>query len=91
MIDHKKLAAAVVDVLPPPEKLGKQSPDDSEGGDGSDMGAEEAVKAFFAAGKLGDFAKAYKALEQAVALCKDDGGDDSGESNSEPWPSPSKT
>lgn len=80
MIDHKKLASVVVDALPSPDKLGKSSSDSGDD-EGSDMGGVEAVKAFFAAGKSGDYSGAYKALGQAVKMCQDDGGDDSGDSN----------
>jgi hypothetical protein len=83
VIDHRKLAGIVVDALPPPEKLGRGrgasdggEPMDDEGG--SDMGGEEAVKAFFSLGKSGDYSGAYKALGQAVRMCQDDGdGDES--------------
>ena len=70
--DAKKVGALVVDALPPPDKLGsmKDGPDE-EGGEDPGIAA---VRDFFSAGKSGDYAAAYSALSDAVALCdKDDG------------------
>jgi hypothetical protein len=64
--DAKKIGALVVDDLPPPDKLGSMKDDESD--DGEDPGMA-ATRDFFEMGKKGDYAGAYSALSDAVALC----------------------
>jgi len=71
--DAKKVGALVVDALPPPDKLDSMK-DDGPMDEGEDPGIT-AVRDFFEKGKQGDYAAAYSALSDAVALCdKDDQG-----------------
>ncbi len=70
--DAKKVGALVVDALPPPDKLRSMGDGADDGGDVEDPGLA-AVRDFFESGKKGDYAAAYSALSDAVALCdKDD-------------------
>ncbi len=71
--DAKKVGALVVDAMPPPDRLSSMKDEGEEDG-GEDPG-NAAVRDFFEAGKRGDYAAAYAALSDAVALCdKDDQG-----------------
>jgi len=68
--DAKKVGALVVDALPPPDKLSSMDDGGDEGG--ADPGVA-AMRDFFASGKRGDFAAAWSALQDAVAMAdKDD-------------------
>ena len=72
--DAKKVGALVVDALPGPDELDSMKGDGPEEEKGEDPGLA-AVRDFFTAGKSGDYAAAYAALSDAVALCdKDDQG-----------------
>ncbi len=61
------------------DMLAKASDDKGEPSDGGGAGAlEQAVKAFFEAGKKGDYAEAASCLRDAVSLAdsdEDEGGD----------------
>lgn len=79
MTDPKKIAALVVGGLPPPGKMKSKPPMGDDEGGGSDAAGVSAVKEFFEAGKSGDYAGAWSALQDAYKLAdKDEPTDNAG-------------
>jgi hypothetical protein len=68
--------------LPPPDEMkGGEEPDveielDAPEDEGDDAAGESAVEDFFEFGRAGKYAKAFKALKQAVGYCKPAGEDE---------------
>lgn len=71
MSDPRKLGAAAMDGLPPPDRLKKRAPSEDVDEDEGMGGGESAMADFLSASQEGDAAGMLAALKTAVEYCRD--------------------